>query len=135
MKKIFLFLTLALSLILTGCSNDQDYIDAVKSIVVEDVLYSSTTEELAANAIGIATNQKVDVSQLTWKVDGKTRDGKVIVADYNNNRVYFTTVKNGDYIEYTYADIYIITAENKKLTLNELYYTDVVNSFTNLFNQ
>lgn len=135
MKKIFLFLTLALSLILTGCSNDQDYIDAVKSIVVEDVLYSNTTEELAANAIGIATNQKVDVSQLTWKVDGKTRDGKVIVADYNNNRVYFTTVKNGDYIEYTYADIYIITAENKKLTLNELYYTDVVNSFTNLFNQ
>ncbi|MCF2613294.1 MULTISPECIES: membrane lipoprotein lipid attachment site-containing protein [Fusobacterium] len=135
MKKIFLFLTLALSLVLTGCSNDQDYIDAVKSIVVEDVLYSNTTEELAANAIGIATNQKVDVSQLTWKVDGKTRDGKVIVADYNNNRVYFTTVKNGDYIEYTYADIYIITAENKKLTLNELYYTDVVNSFTNLFNQ
>lgn len=135
MKKIFLFLTLALSLILTGCSNDQDYIDAVKSIVVEDVLYSNTTEELAANAIGIATNQKVDVSQLTWKVDGKTRDGKVIVADYNSNRVYFTTVKNGDYIEYTYADIYIITAENKKLTLNELYYTDVVNSFTNLFNQ
>ena len=135
MKKIFLFLTLALSLILTGCSNDQDYIDAVKSIVVEDVLYSNTTEELAANAIGIATNQKIDVSQLTWKVDGKTRDGKVIVADYNNNRVYFTTVKNGDYIEYTYADIYIITAENKKLTLNELYYTDVVNSFTNLFNQ
>lgn len=135
MKKIFLFLTLVLSLVLTGCSNDQDYIDAVKSIVVEDVLYSSTTEELAANAIGIATNQKVDVSQLTWKVDGKTRDGKVIVADYNNNRVYFTTVKNGDYIEYTYADIYIITAENKKLTLNELYYTDVVNSFTNLFNQ
>ena len=135
MKKIFLFLTLALSLVLTGCSNDQDYIDAVKSIVVEDVLYSNTTEELAANAIGIATNQKVDVSQLTWKVDGKTRDGKVIVADYNNNRVYFTTVKNGDYIEYTYSDIYIITAENKKLTLNELYYTDVVNSFTNLFNQ
>lgn len=135
MKKIFLFLTLALSLVLTGCSNDQDYIDAVKSIVVEDVLYSNTTEELAANAIGIATNQKVDVSQLTWEVDGKTRDGKVIVADYNNNRVYFTTVKNGDYIEYTYADIYIITAENKKLTLNELYYTDVVNSFTNLFNQ
>ena len=135
MKKIFLFLTLALSLVLTGCSNDQDYIDAVKSIVVEDVLYSNTTEELAANAIGIATNQKVDVSQLTWKVDGKTRDGKVIVADYNNNRVYFTTVKNGDYIEYTYADIHIITAENKKLTLNELYYTDVVNSFTNLFNQ
>lgn len=135
MKKIFLFLTLVLSLVLTGCSNDQDYIDAVKSIVVEDVLYSNTTEELAANAIGIATNQKVDVSQLTWKVDGKTRDGKVIVADYNNNRVYFTTVKNGDYIEYTYADIYIITAENKKLTLNELYYTDVVNSFTNLFNQ
>lgn len=135
MKKIFLFLTLALSLVLTGCSNDQDYIDAVKSIVVEDVLYSNTTEELAANAISIATNQKVDVSQLTWKVDGKTRDGKVIVADYNNNRVYFTTVKNGDYIEYTYADIYIITAENKKLTLNELYYTDVVNSFTNLFNQ
>lgn len=135
MKKIFLFLTLALSLVLTGCSNDQDYIDAIKSIVVEDVLYSNTTEELAANAIGIATNQKVDVSQLTWKVDGKTRDGKVIVADYNNNRVYFTTVKNGDYIEYTYADIYIITAENKKLTLNELYYTDVVNSFTNLFNQ
>lgn len=135
MKKIFLFLTLALSLILTGCSNDQDYIDAVKSIVVEDVLYSNTTEELAANAIGIATNQKVDASQLTWKVDGKTRDGKVIVADYNSNRVYFTTVKNGDYIEYTYADIYIITAENKKLTLNELYYTDVVNSFTNLFNQ
>lgn len=135
MKKIFLFLTLALSLVLTGCSNDQDYIDAVKSIVVEDVLYSNTTEELAANAIGIATNQKVDVSQLTWKVAGKTRDGKVIVADYNNNRVYFTTVKNGDYIEYTYADIYIITAENKKLTLNELYYTDVVNSFTNLFNQ
>lgn len=135
MKKIFLFLTLALSLVLTGCSNDQDYIDAVKSIVVEDVLYSNTTEELAANAIGIATNQKVDASQLTWKVDGKTRDGKVIVADYNNNRVYFTTVKNGDYIEYTYADIYIITAENKKLTLNELYYTDVVNSFTNLFNQ
>ena len=135
MKKIFLFLTLSLSLVLTGCSNDQDYIDAVKSIVVEDVLYSNTTEELAANAIGIATNQKVDVSQLTWKVDGKTRDGKVIVADYNNNRVYFTTVKNGDYIEYTYADIYIITAENKKLTLNELYYTDVVNSFTNLFNQ
>lgn len=135
MKKIFLFLTLALSLVLTGCSNDQDYIDAVKSIVVEDVLYSNTTEELAANAIGIATNQKIDVSQLTWKVDGKTRDGKVIVADYNNNRVYFTTVKNGDYIEYTYADIYIITAENKKLTLNELYYTDVVNSFTNLFNQ
>ena len=135
MKKIFLFLTLALSLVLTGCSNDQDYIDAVKSIVVEDVLYSNTTEELAANAIGIATNQKVDVSQLTWKVDGKTRDGKVIVADYNNNRVYFTTVKNGDYIEYTYADIYIITAENKKQTLNELYYTDVVNSFTNLFNQ
>lgn len=135
MKKIFLFLTLALSLILTGCSNDQDYIDAVKSIVVEDVLYSNTTEELAANAIGIATNQKVDVSQLTWKVDGKTRDGKVIVADYNNNRVYFTTVKNGDYIEYTYADIYIITDENKKLTLNELYYTDVVNSFTKLFNQ
>jgi hypothetical protein len=135
MKKIFLFLTLALSLVLTGCSNDQDYIDAVKSIVVEDVLYSNTTEELAANAIGIATNQKVDVSQLTWKVDGKTRDGKVIVADYNSNRVYFTTVKNGDYIEYTYADIYIITAENKKLTLNELYYTDVVNSFTNLFNQ
>ena len=135
MKKIFLFLTLALSLVLTGCSNDQDYIDAVKSIVVEDVLYSNTTEELAANAIGIATNQKVDVSQLTWKVDGKTRDGKVIVADYNNNRVYFKTVKNGDYIEYTYADIYIITAENKKLTLNELYYTDVVNSFTNLFNQ
>lgn len=135
MKKIFLFLTLALSLVLTGCSNDQDYIDAVKSIVVEDVLYSNTTEELAANAIGIATNQKVDISQLTWKVDGKTRDGKVIVADYNNNRVYFTTVKNGDYIEYTYADIYIITAENKKLTLNELYYTDVVNSFTNLFNQ
>ena len=135
MKKIFLFLTLALSLVLTGCSNDQDYIDAVKSIVVEDVLYSNTTEELAANAIGIATNQKVDVSQLTWKVDGKTRDGKVIVADYNNNRVYFTTVKNGDYIEYTYADIYIITAENKKLTLNELYYTDVINSFTNLFNQ
>lgn len=135
MKKIFLFLTLVLSLVLTGCSNDQDYIDAVKSIVVEDVLYSSTTEELAANAIGIATNQKVDVSQLTWKVDGKTRDGKVIVADYNNNRVYFTTVKNGDYIEYTYADIYIITAENKKLTLNELYYTDVINSFTNLFNQ
>lgn len=135
MKKIFLFLTLALSLVLTGCSNDQDYIDAVKSIVVEDVLYSNITEELAANAIGIATNQKVDVSQLTWKVDGKTRDGKVIVADYNNNRVYFTTVKNGDYIEYTYADIYVITAENKKLTLNELYYTDVVNSFTNLFNQ
>lgn len=135
MKKIFLFLTLALSLVLTGCSNDQDYIDAVKSIVVEDVLYSNTTEELAANAIGIATNQKIDVSQLTWKVDGKTRDGKVIVADYNSNRVYFTTVKNGDYIEYTYADIYIITAENKKLTLNELYYTDVVNSFTNLFNQ
>lgn len=135
MKKIFLFLILALSLVLTGCSNDQDYIDAVKSIVVEDVLYSNTTEELAANAIGIATNQKVDASQLTWKVDGKTRDGKVIVADYNNNRVYFTTVKNGDYIEYTYADIYIITAENKKLTLNELYYTDVVNSFTNLFNQ
>ena len=135
MKKIFLFLTLALSLVLTGCSNDQDYIDAVKSIVVEDVLYSNTTEELAANAIGIATNQNVDVSQLTWKVDGKTRDGKVIVADYNNNRVYFTTVKNGNYIEYTYADIYIITAENKKLTLNELYYTDVVNSFTNLFNQ
>lgn len=135
MKKIFLFLTLALSLVLTGCSNDQDYIDAVKSIVVEDVLYSNTTEELAANAIGIATNQKVDVSQLTWKVDGKTRDGKVIVADYNNNRVYFTTVKNGDYIEYTYADIYIITAENKKLTLNEIYYTDVINSFTNLFNQ
>lgn len=135
MKKIFLFLTLALSLVLTGCSNDQDYIDAIKSIVVEDVLYSNTTEELAANAIGIATNQKVDASQLTWKVDGKTRDGKVIVADYNNNRVYFTTVKNGDYIEYTYADIYIITAENKKLTLNELYYTDVVNSFTNLFNQ
>lgn len=135
MKKIFLFLTLALSLVLTGCSNDQDYIDAVKSIVVEDVLYSNTTEELAANAIGIATNQKIDISQLTWKVDGKTRDGKVIVADYNNNRVYFTTVKNGDYIEYTYADIYIITAENKKLTLNELYYTDVVNSFTNLFNQ
>ena len=135
MKKIFLFLTLALSLVLTGCSNDQDYIDAVKSIVVEDVLYSNTTEELAANAIGIATNQKIDVSQLTWKVDGKTRDGKVIVADYNNNRVYFTTVKNGDYIEYTYADIYIITAENKKLTLNELYYTDVINSFTNLFNQ
>lgn len=135
MKKIFLFLTLVLSLVLTGCSNDQDYIDAVKSIVVEDVLYSNTTEELAANAIGIATNQKVDVSQLTWKVDGKTRDGKVIVADYNNNRIYFTTVKNGDYIEYTYADIYIITAENKKLTLNELYYTDVVNSFTNLFNQ
>lgn len=126
---------MALSLVLTGCSNDQDYIDAVKSIVVEDVLYSNTTEELAANAIGIATNQKIDVSQLTWKVDGKTRDGKVIVADYNNNRVYFTTVKNGDYIEYTYADIYIITAENKKLTLNELYYTDVVNSFTNLFNQ
>ncbi len=90
MKKIFLFLTLALSLVLTGCSNDQDYIDAVKSIVVEDVLYSNTTEELAANAIGIATNQKIDVSQLTWKVDGKTRDGKVIVADYNNNRVYFT---------------------------------------------
>ncbi len=110
MKKIFLFLTLALSLVLTGCSNDQDYIDAIKSIVVEDVLYSNTTEELAANAIGIATNQKVDASQLTWKVDGKTRDGKVIVADYNNNRVYFTTVKNGDYIEYTYADIYIITA-------------------------
>lgn len=135
MKKIFLFLTLALSLVLTGCSNDQDYIDAVKSIVVEDVLYSNTTEELAANAISIATNQKIDISQLTWKVDGKTRDGKVIVADYNNNRVYFTTVKNGDYIEYTYADIYIITAENKKLTLNELYYTDVVNSFTNLFNQ
>lgn len=135
MKKIFVFLTLTLSLVLTGCSNDQDYIDAVKSIVVEDVLYSNTTEELAANAIGIATNQKVDASQLTWKVDGKTRDGKVIVADYNNNRVYFTTVKNGDYIEYTYADIYIITAENKKLTLNELYYTDVVNSFTNLFNQ
>lgn len=135
MKKIFLFLTLALSLVLTGCSNDQDYIDAVKSIVVEDVLYSNTTEELAANVIGIVTNQKVDASQLTWKVDGKTRDGKVIVADYNNNRVYFTTVKNGDYIEYTYADIYIITAENKKLTLNELYYTDVVNSFTNLFNQ
>lgn len=135
MKKIFLFLTLALSLVLTGCSNDQDYIDTVKSIVVEDVLYSNITEELAANAIGIATNQKVDVSQLTWKVDGKTRDGKVIVADYNNNRVYFTTVKNGDYIEYTYADIYVITAENKKLTLNELYYTDVVNSFTNLFNQ
>ena len=135
MKKIFLFLTLALSLVLTGCGSDQEYIDTVKSIVVEDVLYSNTTEELAANAIGIATNQKVDVSQLTWKVDGKTRDGKVIVADYNNNRVYFTTVKNGDYIEYTYADIYIITAENKKLTLNELYYTDVVNSFTNLFNQ
>lgn len=135
MKKIFLFLTLALSLVLTGCGSDQEYIDTVKSIVVEDVLYSNTTEELAANAISIATNQKIDISQLTWKVDGKTRDGKVIVADYNNNRVYFTTVKNGDYIEYTYADIYIITAENKKLTLNELYYTDVVNSFTNLFNQ
>lgn len=135
MKKIFLFFTLVLSLVLTGCSSDKDYIDTVKSIVVEDVLYSNTTEQLAANAIGIAINQKIDVSQLTWKVDGKTRDGKVIVADYNNNRVYFTTVENGDYIEYTYDGVYIITAENKKLTLNELYYADVVNSFTNLFNQ
>lgn len=135
MKKIFLFFTLVLSLVLTGCSSDKDYIDTVKSIVVEDVLYSNTTEQLAANAIGIAINQKIDVSQLTWKVDGKTRDGKVIVANYNNNRVYFTTVENGDYIEYTYDGVYIITAENKKLTLNELYYADVVNSFTNLFNQ
>lgn len=135
MKKIFLFFTLVLSLVLTGCTSDKDYIDTVKSIVVEDVLYSNTTEELAVNAIGIAINKKIDVSELTWKVDGKTRDGKVIVADYNNNKVYFTTVKNGDYIEYTYSDIYIITAENKKITLNELYYTDVVNSFTNLFKQ
>lgn len=133
MKKLFLFFSLALTLLFTGCGNDQKYITALKSVVVEEVLNSKTTEELAANAIGLAMDQKVEMNQLKWKVDGETKEGKMVVAEYNNYKMYFPTVKNGDYVEYTLDKVYIITASNNKVTFGELMYTDIVNGFANIF--
>ena len=133
MKKILLLLLLLCTL-LVGCSSDEEYIESVKNIPIQNLLGSSTTEELAANFINKATNSEdVTVLDLKWSVEGKTEKGKMIIAQQGQNKVYFNTARNGDYVEYMPLEVYIITSDNKKITLGEILYNDFMNDFSKAF--
>ena len=133
MKKLLLCLMLLCALF-TGCTSDEDYIETVKNIPIQNILESNTTEELAVNFIRKTTNlQNVNTSNLKWSIEGETSKGKMVIAQYNQNKVYFDTIKNGDYIEYMPIEVYIITNEKKKITLAEIMYNDIVDDFSEAF--
>lgn len=133
MKKILLMLLLLCTL-LVGCGSDEEYIESVKNIPIQNILESNTTEELAANFIKKATNsQDISVLDLKWSVEGKTEKGKMIVAQQGQNKVYFNTIRNGDYVEYIPLEVYIITSDNKKITLGEILYNNFMNDFSKAF--
>lgn len=130
MKRILVFI-IFMTFLLVGCSSDTDYIETVKGIPIEEILKSSTTEELAANIIKKATNsQNITTSSLKWSIEGNTENGKVVIAEYEGNKVYFQTIKNGDYIQYYPKDVYIITKNKKRVTLFEMEYDNILDDLS-----
>ena len=133
MKKLLLLLLLLCSL-LVGCSSDEDYIETIKNIPIQNVLESNTTEELAANFINKATNlEDVTIFDLEWSIEGKTEKGKMVIAQHGQNKVYFSTYRSGDYIEYIPLEVYIITSDKQKITLGEILYNDFMDDFSKAF--
>lgn len=133
MKKI-IFLFLLLCTLLGGCSSDKTYIDTLKKVPTENILESKTTEELAVNFIKVITkSEDVNPSKLKWEVEGNTKNGKVVIAEYNQNKVYFNTTENGDYVEYVPLEVYMITSENEKISLAEAMYSNLLDDFAKAF--
>ena len=134
MKKVLLILSLLLTFLFTGCGSDNNYISTVKSIPIsEQVLGCSTTEDLAVKFIEMSLGEKISKSQLNWEIEGKTKNGKMVVAEYKGNKVYFSTVKNGDYIQYSPLTTYLVTSNGKRITLTEIVFNNALKEFSKNF--
>lgn len=102
-SKIVLFLMMCLLLI--GCGNDSQYIEAAKSIQLNQTLEINslkinTTGELAALFIHNMTKDDYNtiLKSMTYKIEGSMGDNtKMVVANYKGAKVNIPVEKKGDY--------------------------------------
>lgn len=128
MKKLFGILILILSLAGCS-SNDNDFINSLKSMTfnngktietyVEEqmalgefqllnskiivtsftYIYTLMSDEQVYEVFKNSNVKMPEKKEITWEVEGETKDGKVVVAYNDKILVKIQTVKNGDYIE------------------------------------
>lgn len=60
-----------------------------------------------------------NITSIKWKIEGETKEGKVIIASNDNIRIKIETVKNGDYIEVSADKILTYDKTNNRLIPQE----------------
>lgn len=118
MKKILLLLAIILTVLFTGCGMmDSAYIETVQGIVTpQEILGTNNLKDLTIELLERSSGT-VDEKNVKWEIEGKTKEGKVVVAKYAGNKVVIPTKKDGDYIQVLPAEIYIITSEGQRINL------------------
>lgn len=129
MKKLTFILLLVLTLALTGCGGDKAYIETVKGIVTaEEILGANNIEDLSVELIR-KCGENPAKNDIKWLIEGETKDGKMVVAEYNNNKVFIPTIKNGDYVEIMPINIYVINSQGKRFNLVNILIEDAFSGF------
>ena len=143
MKKVLLGLILVLGLF-TGCISDSDYINTVKGIsfnngmsvediAVEDIkgmefFYKNDFAKLKNDpmfavylySVKFLESLKLpEEPKLKWKIEGKTENGKTVVAYTDDIEVRIQTRKNGDYIETSLNNISVYSVKNQRKVSDE----------------
>ena len=125
MRKVLIFFTVTLSFLLTSCSRDDStYIETTKGIVLsKKVLNATTIEDLANQILNKVTESEIASDKIKWEVEGKTSDGRMIIASYDENIVYIPVVDNGDYVQVSPSNIYVVTKEKEKIDIQDMFFS------------
>ena len=119
MKKYFLFFLIVL--LFTSCGTNSDYIETTKSIILPNkILNANSVENLTKEILSVVSGEDVNKDEIKWEVQGSTKNGKVITAAFSGNVVHIPVEDNGDYIEVSPVDIYVITDDKEKLPLSDI---------------
>ena len=62
----------------------------------------------------------INKEKIKWEVQGNTKNGKVITAAFKNHVVHIPVENDGDYIEVTPVNIYVITDGKEKISLSDI---------------
>ena len=119
MKKYFLLFLTALFLI--GCGTNSDYIETTTSIILPNkLLNANSVEDLTKEILTAVSGEDVNKEKIKWEVQGNTKNGKVITAAFKNHVVHIPVENDGDYIEVTPVNIYVITDGKEKISLSDI---------------
>lgn len=118
MRKIILVLSIFFTFLFSSCGMmDSAYIETVQGIVTpQEILGTNNLKDLTIELLERSSGT-VDEKNVKWEIEGKTKEGKVVVAKYAGNKVVIPTKKDGDYIQVLPAEIYIITSEGQRINL------------------
>ena len=94
MKKLLVILIGVFMLF--GCKNqsESNYIETLKNMNFgeEKILYADNVEFLARNIITLMNQgTRINVKDIKWTIGDKLDEGKMVIADYHGDKVFFFT--------------------------------------------